>query len=252
MEIMQTVSPKVFILAQGKGSRWYEDNVNSELPAQYKQLIPINEKETLVSRTIRQLGDVDWKLIANYGKFKDACDETKIHELREPAGSIVQGMLLLRNLWMTEDCFIFLLGDVVFSNNAIETILEHVGKGSFLFGRFGGNKVTGKECKEIFALKVCGNIVDRENFYRFLIGVVNYEASPETLKLWDLWHLWGQERDKAGFVIIDDYTDDIDSPAHYYEYFEKMKEAVDEDDKLYSERRRDGSDTSDFSGILLS
>lgn len=251
METMQTVSPKVFILAQGKGSRWYEDNVNSELPAQYKQLIPINEKETIVSRTIRQLGDVDWKLIANYGKFKDACDETKIYELREPTGSIVQGILLLRDQWMTEDCFIFLLGDVVFSNDAIKTILEHIGKGSFLFGRLGRNKVTGKECKEIFALKVCGNIVDREDFYRFLIRVVNYEASPETLKLWDLYHLWEQERDKAGFVIIDDYTDDIDSPVHYYEFFEKMKEAADEDDRLQDSGGGDGDSSTSNDPLLL-
>jgi len=226
---------KVLILAQGTGSRWNINLRGLTVPSEYKQLIPYKSGETLLGRTIRQVKShgIEYPIvIANCGDFVHL--DAPIRELREPTGSIIHGILSLRNYWMTNEKIVFVLGDVVFSNIMLSLVVNQELDGISFYGRKGGNEVTGKEAKEIFALKVCGSVQVRENFYRHLMMLRDDTSAPNKLKLWDLYHWLKIERANAVFLTVDkDYTDDIDSPKHYELFWDKLEEAVVEDDSKH-------------------
>ena len=89
----------IYILAQGKGSRWTDGQRFPDqhpLPSQYKQLIPVNG-EPLMFRTIRLLHELeadDFMVIAEGIMFPpeqvDALPN-KIQTLRVP-GNILEGI----------------------------------------------------------------------------------------------------------------------------------------------------------------
>jgi len=222
---------RAIITAQGKGSRWSSDRRdNIELPSINKQLLPLGD-ETVISRTIRQLqerGVSDIWLIGDPGVF-GWIERVGHYTLREPAGSIIQGIISLRHLWMEEKDVLFVLGDVIFSNATMDVIVQH--KQSSLFGRTGANDVTGKAAKEIFAMRVVGNKDHSSKLYGKLILLNSHTSMPGNLKLWDLYHQI-QEVGFMGFVeVVGEYTDDVDSPEEYEQFFSKLEECVAEDDK---------------------
>ena len=159
---------KIYLLAQGQGSRWKADhnrNMAIDLPSEYKQLIPMGNGELLVHRTIRQLWEIsrvkgdnviggvalDVTLIAP-GDFLlyNIPKWVKFRSFREPTGCILEGICKTKKEWEGHQ-IVFLLGDVVYSNYAIRHILNAQHRLA-LFGRKSGNSITGKEAREIFAL----------------------------------------------------------------------------------------------------
>jgi len=224
---------KVIILAQGKGSRWNINLRGLTVPSEYKQLIPLQNGETLLSRTMRQLKELEAPyptLIASYAAFGHL--GTQVSELREPVGSIIQGIISLRHLWMNEKDILFILGDVVFSNIMLYTIVKHELPGIWFYGRHGENVVTGKAAKEIFALRVSGDSMIQEEFWSKLLELIADTSTPEKLKLWDFHNFLHLSRTGASFLYIKgDYTDDVDSLNDYKEFFSKLDKAVSKDDK---------------------
>jgi len=208
---------KIFIMAQGDGSRWKE-NTKIELPSEYKQLIPLG-KETIITRTLRQLEGYDITVIAD-GYFAPFMPENiKLVYFRVP-GCLLRGIWQTRS-WWGESGNVFLLGDVVYSNELLRKIVKYSTEIS-IFGRLGENKVTGKEAKELFALNI--NFCDVHD--RWIEDTLKslYESNPRA-KLWDF-----QESVEDEVIESNDYTDDLDSPEEYLQFWNKLEKSALEDD----------------------
>ncbi len=163
---------KIYILAQGQGSRWMVDdgrNMSIELPSEYKQLTPLGN-ETIITRTIRQVFEYDPIVIAS-GDFVPYIKhlDVKFRSFREPTGCILEGICKTKNEWRGHDV-IFLLGDVIYSNKAIETIFGSANYTGF-FGRKSPNKVTGKKASEIFALRISSDEPDQNLLWQVIISI---------------------------------------------------------------------------------
>ena len=212
---------KIFILAQGEGSRWIPENWGRIPPAPYKQVVPFNDKDTIISRTIKQVLGRDITVICH----GDIIDYIKglpisVDSFRDP-GTILKGIWLtnFHYDWQKYDRIIFLLGDVVFSNECISTILNDKNLFS-LYGRFGSNKFTGKSAKEIFALSIY------PEYYKDISSLLyDLWKNEKGSKLWDL-YFFGL----LNFIDIDDFTDDLDSPEEYDQFWPKLVEAAANDD----------------------
>ena len=219
---------KILVMAQGRGSRWGGKVAGFT----YKQLVSLGE-ETIISRTFRQLKERDVPdpiLVAKACDFEGVC--ARIIELKEPTFSILHGILSLRDEWMNEEEFVFVLGDVIFSNDALDRIFSDIKDvGITFYGRLGANKIVGKEAKEIFALRVLGGRTTVEEFYREILKLREEANSPQKLKLWSLYHHLNLRRTPFNFIDIDDYSDDLDSPKHYVRFFSKLVECVNADDE---------------------
>jgi hypothetical protein len=210
---------KIFIMAQGEGSRWDWTRPPAELkPSEYKQLIPIGD-EVLIQRTVRQLEGNKIVLVANQDFFK-YCNV--IFTLNSPVGTLIEGIAKTKPLW-DKDRNIFILGDVVFSNAAIKTILNDQNPFT-IFARFAGNIYTKKAAKEIFAVSVRG---ERLDWFKQLL---NSLSRINAQKLWDM-YFYLKNRDERIATQINDYTDDCDSPEAYVEFFDIMRECALEDDR---------------------
>lgn len=225
---------RVIIMAQGKGSRWE----GPELPSEYKQLIPILGKP-LVGRTINQLQAKNFRDIwlASLTEPFAGLGVDKFYAQREhDIGSIIQGIIRVRHLWMNQTDVLFILGDVMFSYydlNIIVSTLE-----TSIFGREGPNIITGKAAKEIFAVRFVGNKEHMSWIYGNLTMLAASTSEPHKLKLWDWYNSLKQfgQTDKVKFVSLGEtYTDDIDSPQHYQQFFAKMQEEAAKENEARNE-----------------
>jgi hypothetical protein len=208
---------KIFIMAQGKGSRWDHNIPNV---ANYKQLLQINDKETIIQRTIRQFARYNPTVVANedFAPFVPI-----LQSLHEPTGTINEGILSLNKHWNNVGYTTILLGDVVFSNDAVNTIIN-CNYDFTIFCRLGANTLTGKSAREIFGLKF--NHLKISWMIRLLMTLKDEQAP----KLWNMYEkLVGLL--PSPIEIIDDYTDDVDSIEEYNARFSKLKKLVKEDDE---------------------
>ncbi len=211
---------KIYILAQGKGSRWEGEN----LPSEYKQLMPMGNGELLVHRTIRQIADApngvtliapgDF-LLYNIPKWVD------FRSFHEPTGCILEGICRTKKEWEGHRVT-FLLGDVVYSNRMMQEIFSNNDTVSF-FGREGANVFIGKEAKEIFAFSFNENHVIQQALWEDMRDMWFHKQIQAKL-----WHFC----DRGELHTLDnDYTDDIDGPEEYNLFYEKLKELALADDK---------------------
>ena len=232
---------KIYILAQGRGSRWKEElgrNLTIDLPSEYKQLIPIGDGEVLINRTNRQI----WQSYSNNPIVGQSVSDVtviapsdfvqympswvKFRSFHEPTGCILEGICRTKKEWEGHRV-VFLLGDVVYSNRMIREIFSNTDTVSF-FGREGANVFTGKEASEIFAFSFNEDIITQLNIWnemRFLWFTKQIKAK--------LWHL-RDDMPSISFAfrkVFDDYTDDIDSPEEYNLFYEKLKESALADDE---------------------
>jgi len=212
---------RIFVMAQGKGSRWDRGRwYHDVLPCEYKQVLPITEDLNLITRTIRQFKFFDPKIICKGEFYRYLPEGTEIESFREPTGPIMKGIWNLKHKWDNWNRILILLGDVAFSNDAVTTILDH-NSDLTLFGRLGENRVTGKEAREIFALTFAWNRYKQvaKNMERLWKSGAN--------KLWDYYETYNPY-----FVEIDDYTDDVDDLLAYQKFWPKMKEEIIKDDEI--------------------
>ena len=137
-------------------------------------------------------------------------------------------MWITKEMWLTDSRIVFLLGDVVYSNNAIREILS---ENSNFFGRLTGNKFTGKEAKEIFAFSFSAGY-DVQCYWRD--SMKRLWQKNKSAKLWNLSLV---EEAITNFFVIEDYTDDIDSPQEYDQFYETLERLALEDDKRLQQNR---------------
>jgi len=227
---------QIFIMAQGKGSRWtYDDRTGYLPPATHKQLVMIGD-EPIIVRTLRQLherlgfGKENIIVVADGDYFfQHIQNHAGLMTYREPVGTILNGIWMSKDFWLASNRIIFLLGDVVFSNEAIDKILSNNSEVATFYGRKGMNVVTGKSAKEIFALEIPTDLYVKD----FIISeLYSYWNKGLGTKLWDLYNYVDMD-----FVKINDYTDDIDSPQEYQQFHETLERlAIEDDERLYENR----------------
>jgi len=211
-------------MADGLGSRWFDGRSN---PPPYKQLLPIN-KIPLIERTYNQVKsyDVDNIYLICPGTFAHYLSEglpmQSLGYKEGKARPILDGILKTQLLW--SDRTIVLLGDVCFSNSAINLLLTS-GMDYFILGRKGENKISGKRAGELFALSF---FEDRQSeVVKQLISVLNSGGK----KLWDLYNAF-----PITLYETCDSTDDTDSPEAYLQFWPAIKSSAMRDDERWNER----------------
>lgn len=212
---------KIFVMAQGEGSRWVEDRERGIIAPEYefKQVLPITEELNLISRTLKQFQYWNTTVICSDEMLKYLPDGTITYPLKDPVGCLLYGMWSLKPFWDSYDSIIYLLGDVAYSHYAVYRIISCSEDLTF-FGRLGSNKVTGKEAREVFAVSV-----GRSRHEEFESNLASLFEDGKA-KLWDYY-----EEYSPNFVEIDDYTDDTDSIPAYDKFWDKLQESIRKDDE---------------------
>lgn len=228
---------RVFIYAQGKGSRWKDSGTKLKLPSDYKQLIPIG-KELLIQRTVRQFNQHDVIVFAKHNVYCNLFPlNAKVYELKEPTGSIIDGFLTTAPHWKDGGTSLLLLGDVIFENSVAQHLSEFSSEDVTIFGRMTPNSFTGKNVKEIFAVALPDHVEKKQRFFALMVNFINMCSQERPSK--KLWDLWGYivERGLSEYKFRDysgvSFTDDIDSPEGYYAFGEKLIQLALEDDKRF-------------------
>lgn len=200
---------RAFILCAGSGSRW------GEYLGGPKQLISFNG-ETLLSRIIRQLQKnniFDIHVVCNDSRLSshEAVSIQPIH-----CGLLVDTILSTSAYWT--DCNIMILGDVFFTDMAMSKICG-CPKSFVFFGRPWASKLISCDHGELFAFRFNKDSVDLiKNSINNILDTGNEELRGN---LWDLYHNLAGIPYNSGvatrrmFVIIDDITNDFDSPLDF-------------------------------------
>ena len=211
---------KVFLMAQGKGSRWG----NPDLP---KQCIPIGGRP-LIDRTMSMIPDGYLVTLISPDDVLSciSTERTFAYDYFVDPGSLLKGIWLCRHhIDPAMDNALFLLGDVVFSRKMAHYIFSKTWNEITLFGRIGANKKTGKAASELFALWIPYH--SAESFFSELKLVwVSLADSGNEGKLWNLSREFGYRIR----TLKDDYTDDIDSPQEYEQFYDLLNLSAIEDD----------------------
>ena len=211
-------------MAHGRGDRWiagtFRDGWNP--PCLFKQLIQIG-KYPNITRTLKMLhslGQTDILVIAPGEFLSYVEDYAQMESLHEQSGHLHQGIVETYSYWKDADRLLFLYGDVIYEWYALARILfDELHRVSF-FGRKGSNIHTGKVANEIFSIGVPKTYNDE--FY----SEIKRGWNKRRPRIWD----YTYTDDTADFIELDTWSDDVDSPEEYEQFFEKLKECALEDD----------------------
>jgi len=170
-----------------------------------RQFWPIKD-ESVLSRLIRQVEDnnltpviVTWR--------KDICEyviENKVISIYKPEcyRSIAETWLFTKDIWKEQT--VILLGDTVFSDDAIKEVLEYNGS-----MRMFGNS------SELFSFSFCSNDHNKITDILFKVNRNTWKAAPWFIyRLWCGFPLEGPDRENKVFSRID-HAADIDHPKEY-------------------------------------
>ncbi|ACF13717.1 hypothetical protein Ctha_1254 [Chloroherpeton thalassium ATCC 35110] len=200
---------KVFILCAGGSSKW---GYYLGIP---KPLIQIN-KEPLLHRTLRLLKGhkiSDVTIVAT-----DPILEQKGYSFFKPEASrwFVETVLSTESLWQEQN--IFLMGDVFYTQEAIKTIVASADKLKF-FGRPGKSMYSHKAHGEVFGITFSNEASQQVKAHGE--KVIQAAKSLGHGKAWQLYRslagfgLDEKQVETAYFQVIDDFTDDFDTPEEY-------------------------------------
>lgn len=207
---------KYIIMCGGEHTDWEEP----------RQLTKFKD-EPLVARTIRLLryaGAEDIFISATDPRFNDFGVPVLIHENNYCSGSEKRGSWA-EAFYPTTDPACYLMGDVLYSPNAIKTIVDEKVSSVMYFASappFNWSYI--KPHAEPFAFKV----VDQKRFRAAISFVIANEDTGIFNRrpvAWELWQVLNGENVRTinynNYVIINDYTCDIDK-AEDIEKLEKL------------------------------
>jgi hypothetical protein len=126
-----------------------------------------------------------------------------------------------RELWEPEGRTVLLLGDVYFSDLAMERIMRYRKRQYMVFGRKGPSRITGTPYGEIFAASWYGEHNMQMDAHLETVHKLRAEGTITRPPGWMLLRAWqGTPLDKhrvlsKHFMNINDWTDDIDFPVDY-------------------------------------
>ena len=197
---------KYILLCGGKYVNW-------ETP---RQLLPLG-KETVVGRTIRLLRECGVDDIA-ISTSNPAFDSLGVEIINHTNLFVSDGAVPLAGHWvdafpLTDAAVCYLFGDVVFSQKAIETIVETQTDGIEFFASappFALNYP--KRHAEPFAFKVVNTKLFRAAIETAKQDYLKFVREPIAWELWQI--IKGTPYniiDYSNYTVINDYTCDIDS-----------------------------------------
>ena len=193
---------KYVIMADGKGSRWNN----------YMGLTKHNIRiggETLLERTVRLLHEYDAA-----AEVIITSHNTQLHidgaERYEPKNNVLEIDRFTAELIGDNMCFLY--GDVLYSEDAIKTVIAHRGQAPLLF--FGSEK------------SICAVLIGSGGLFRSLYLDVRtrfIDGEINECKGWQVYHLYaGLPLTGRGigesFVLLDSFTRDFNTPEDYLNY----------------------------------
>lgn len=195
-----------------------------------KQLVNVGG-ERLIDRTIRQFSPHGEVLVV-YGERPLPVDVPQVKAENDPRLGDINGIVNGRKAWSKTERTTVLLGDVWFSNAAVEAITAPRADWC-LYGRPHNSTITGKKCDEQFAVGFEPSEQAR------VIAAAQYGASLARARKtrWTRFPQWfhcmhGLTDPKridrppdvslGHFVTIDDATDDLDYPKDYVALIERI------------------------------
>ena len=226
---------ETLILAQGKSSRWGN---YMGIP---KHLINIGG-ETIISRACR--------LFSNSTHVKLICPNDERYPIGEfdrytlenpfPYGTEMDKFLATKELWNKNGATTIAWGDCYYTEHAVRTICEYINEGDIrYFRRPYKSSITGHKWDESFAVKFMPE--QHAQVEDIALKVVEMVLSKKIKKdhirtHYALYLGINNFSDRALLntphqTIIDDWTDDIDSPKEYVEFTTRYKKNFHNQDK---------------------
>ena len=204
---------KYIIMCGGTYQRWSEPRQLTEI-----------DGEPLVARTIRLLREHGVKDIA-ISSDNDVFEKFGIPVLKHENGYVTNAKGILSGYWCeafypTEEPTCYIFGDVLFSPEAIKTIVNtQTDDIEFFASAPPFSKDYPKPWAEPFALKVV-NTEHLKNAISLTKEYANQGLFKRKPIMWELWQVIQaaplNRIDYNSYVVINDYTCDIDSPADLF------------------------------------
>jgi hypothetical protein len=224
------MTTRAIIIAAGEATRW-NNYLNTP-----KHLISI-EGEILLERTVRLLIQNNIKDIFVVGPDDDRY-KVEGSKLYVPTKNLnyadADKFLNSESLWNTEGRTLVLYGDVYFSDNCIEQVVNYTNTDWTLFCRFTESCCTGSVGGECFVQSFYPNDIDRHKENLLYIAKLSNEGILRRCGGWEHFRamngVTGSNLNKKKYrfnnaVVIDDWTEDFDYPADYDMWIENRKKA---------------------------
>jgi len=223
---------KVIILCGGDSSRW-----QGYLGVIHKPLIPLNGERLLV-KTIRQVrtyfsGEIDVLIRsgenAHYEKFlpdeniKLISISRSKSRIENPAAKYLASLPYFSKVGTT----VILLGDVWFSDSAIESIFTKTNRSWLSFGRYHPSTCTGYPYGNFFAVRFPSHD-DKKSSLILLDRLYKSSICTAHGAGW-AWTQLNRNEDPnirspgQNFIDINDFTDDFDCPSDYERWIKHFK-----------------------------
>jgi hypothetical protein len=186
-------------MADGKGSRW------NNFMGHKKHEISVGG-ETLLERTVRLVRENDSDADVIITSHDESINISGARRY-EPKNNILEIDRFTAELIGDDMCFLY--GDVLYSKDAIRTIISHRSAQPLLF--FGSDK------------SICAVLIENGELFRSLYLEVRQRFTDGEIaecKGWQVYHLYaglsleGRETGKS-YVLLDSFTRDFNSPEDY-------------------------------------
>lgn len=234
---------RALILAQGDGRRWVGEHLGppADPSAPFlgvpKHLVPNPwNGETLLGRVVRQFreaGCEPWVVGPHDARYYVAAGDVDYSALPDPwplGDDNMSKFVATADLWSNVDRTAILWGDCYYTDEAVRAIVSHPSDYLHYFRRPAASKTTGHRWDESFAVTFGPH--EHARVYDLAMRVhdafqrqpwrsthicTHYGASlglPE-----EQWNTPKFLKSTPGQTAIDDWTDDLDTPAEYVQWF---------------------------------
>lgn len=226
---MQKNTTRAIIICAGEQKRWQN---YLGVP---KHLIEVSG-ETVLARTVRLLKDFGVKDIYIVSKddprYKIEGTNQFVPELNYEENADADKFLSSRSLWNEEGRTIVLYGDVYFTAEAMNKIVNFSGKEWTLFCRPTPSRITGHKWGECFAVSFYKDSHAQMNFQLHRIAQLYKAGKISRCGGWELYRaMVGRPDDQirrphvmsTNYEVIDDFTEDFDSPEDWESWIANFK-----------------------------
>lgn len=213
---------RVLILAAGSGTRW------GDYRGVPKHLVEI-EGEVLLERTVRQFKRYSSDVIV-VGPDERYALGAEVYTPTAQFGNEMDKFASSFEMW-SDDRTILVYGDVYFTDEAVATIMADDSDWKY-FCRSTPSEITGKNCKEIFAIGVTGARAEwMKDAITRLMAVETSTGGWTLFRELTLGRTNVAKTDRAMFdtgnhVEINDWTEDFDYPVDLENWERKRMDAT--------------------------
>ena len=217
---------RAIIIAAGEASRWKN---HLGMP---KHFAPV-DGEPILPRTVRLLQErnvSDIYVVAPDDDRYRIPGSVLFIPKKEPENQDADKFLNSRDLWNTEGRTVVFYGDVFFTENAMDSIVNFQNTEWTLFCRFGKSKITGTNWGECFAQSFYPTDIESHKENLYYIADLRRRNIINRCGGWEHYRAMQGHREKevkdhrhrnGKFFQIDDWTEDFDHPSDYDRFMER-------------------------------